>query len=121
MYKKCEPKVTDIRDIRGHVGCFSGMYIYLKSPLYQFKYSFIATYSFKIHLYDFLFLDDPGALRWCCDVLWQHPDIKPDIDPDPRLNGLHGGFALDGFTWKDKQCYSVVGKTKQPKCLGKIV
>ena len=38
MYKKCEPKVTDIRDIRGHVGCFSGMNIHLKSPLYQFKY-----------------------------------------------------------------------------------
>ena len=68
-----------------------------------------------IHLDSFLFvfLDDPGALRWCCDQLWQNPDITPKVEPSPKLKE-------NMIKWKDKQCYVAVGKEAKPRCDGKM-
>ena len=61
----------------------------------------------------FGFSDDPGALRWCCDQLWQNPDITPKVEPSPKLKE-------NMIKWKDKQCYVAVGKEAKPRCDGKM-
>ena len=60
--------------------------------------------------YILFFIDDPGALKWCCDKIHKHPTFIPPVS--------WGSFTdpTERRKWEDKQCFSVIGKNSVSKC-----